>query len=204
MKYFVDMIIGAIVVFIVKGFFEDMKTQVKASVDSISSAKRDFSDKILEITKEQRNIYDNMLTKFSNWEDRIKKIIDDSSSNTYKDRSDVDVKTMLLQSFAELDSDIKKDVLTLKREMSEIEDEIKDLQDGSHDKEIVRQILNSISRMNTQKNKDFLRVEDKIGKMYAVVKTLINDHRKLENKFNTFSESMAVKIRISEDKKKHS
>lgn len=195
----ISTIIGGVVLAIVKGFFDDMKAQVKTATDTISSAKKEFNDKIEQINKDQKNIYDNMLMKFSNWEDRIKKIIDDSGNFSFN-RNDMDFKTHILQSFADLDNVIKKDIISLRQDMTVIEEDLKELQDNHYDKDIVRQILNSVTRMNTQKNKEIIRIEDKILKIYSIVKVLITDQKKLESKFQIYSEAMATRIRLSEKK----
>lgn len=193
-------IIGGVIASIVKGFFDDMKTQVKSAVDTIGNAKKEFNDKIEQINKDQRNIYDSMLMKFSNWEDRIKKIIDDTGNLSFN-KPDADFKTHILQSFADLDMVIKKDIISLKKGMQTIEDDLKELQDHHYDKDIVKQIINSVARMNTQKNKDILRIEDKILKIYSIVKVLISDQKKLEGKFKTYTEAMSTKVRLFEQKK---
>lgn len=196
---------SGIIIYIVKGFFTNLEDRINRAESSFSSKIKDSNEKIDKIMEAHANIYNDILGKFSNWEDRIKKILDDSISKQAS-VSPSDFRKDILNSFSDLDKVIKRDMVGVKRDMDVMNHHIRKteamvnslkIDDGA--KQAMRDVLKATRKIEEDKNRELNEMDNKLSKIFAVCKVLISDSKHMETKINIIRENSRNKIKFNAD-----
>lgn len=209
MENFIMILIGGVVngilFFIVKGYFLGATGEVKRVETTLSQRISAMELKIDKMTEGQTNIHSEILNKFSRWEDRIRTILDEIVIKQF-DKTPVDFKDFVLKSFSELDESVKKDMSEVKSDMVKLHHHIEEttviisnnVRITDKEKEMIRDLLKMVEKLEIDRNKEVLEVENKLKSVFSICKIISNDYKELEKKFKVLEQASKTRIRLSE------
>lgn len=208
---------STIVLYIVKGFFTNLEERVKRVEDNVDKKLGSINTKIETLQNRYGEIFNELLGKFSNWEDRIKGIMDEVVKKSISG-GNVDIREYALGSMKDLDKEIEKELHNIKLEIKSIDEELTTLEKETEQKQSssliktnelyvfthksFRKTNEDITTLRIKLEKTSNRMAEKIMMLHSVCKSVVEDNRKLENKFIEFQKINTTKIQLL-DKKKH-
>lgn len=200
---------SGVIVYIVKGFFSAQEERVSKAEQNFSFQLKEVKDKTEKISDNHAAIYNDILNKFSNWEDRIKKTLDEMLSkkigNSAGEVTPEEFKDNILKSFSKLDQTIKRDMTEVKRSMDIMDHHIRKTEKmvnsmklNDEDKNALRQVLKALNQIENDKNKQLEEMDEKLVKIASVVKVLIADNKTMEKKFSNLVELSKNRISLKD------
>jgi hypothetical protein len=198
-------IVNGILFYIVKGYFVGASGEVRRVETALSQRIAVIESKADKITDGQSNIHSEILNKFSRWEDRIRTILDEIVIKQF-DKTPVDFKDFVLKSFSELDEAVKKDMSEVKMDMVKLHHHIEEttiiisnnVRISDKEKEMIRDLLKMVEKLEIDRNKEVVEVENKLKSVFSICKIISNDYKELEKKFTTLEQSSKSRIRLKE------
>jgi len=210
LEQLIYLIIGSlftsIILYIIKGFFTNLEARVEKAEKSFSSKLKDVDAKIEKILDAHNLIYSDILTKFSNWEDRIKKILYEVPNHAVNNSPSGEYfKEYIINSFVELDNSVKRDMNIVKRDMDIMSTELKKaefiaggMKGTEQDRRAVNSLIQTMKKIEEEKNEQVDIIEKKIVTIYSVCKVLMKENKELEKKIASLTESIKTRIRLSD------
>jgi len=201
----VSMIIGGlfsgVIIYIVKGFFTGIEERLKRTEDSLNGKINNLELKVNQLSDKYGLVFNEILTKFSSWEDRIKNILDSYVKNSQSGLSNDDAKRF--------EALIKKEIKNISDDVVEIENKIKEFESGV---KIIESkgnsfgvVLNSLNsslssiRLSVDKIKSKVdKIESdnslKLETLFKICKSISFENKKLSKRIDSLSESSKNKI----------
>lgn len=215
MKEFWFLIIGGlfsgVIVYIVKGFFSTQEERVKDTKQDLTKRMDSLEVRLEKLASSQSEILNNVLNKFSSWEDRIKKILDDSFAMLNKNSGTSEtivpeiIKQSIVKSINDLDKSIRMDISEVKGDIDKVNETMKKTQTllnnmtlCKKDKEAMAKILEMILVLEGKSSSDIIALEKKVSSMFDICKALTSEQRIFEKKINHVVEITKNKIRLVE------
>lgn len=216
---FLSGVIGAVIYF-AKSYFDDIKADNKATKLYVDSEITKLKTEINDLKSKYSSVFNDLLEKFSKWEDRIKKIMDDyireaqalekSVAQNTRPESKADDSAL-----KELDAIMKKEFKNIFNEISEVENDIKQIEINvklisnkeKRNEQVINDVKTILQRMtselgaiknNSEKNNEI--TIDKIKMMYKVCKGLNDEYNKLLKRMDLLQELTKNRI-VLHDKK---
>lgn len=208
MKEMLYIIIGGlfsgVIIYIVKGFFVVHENRTNQIESLFNEKVISLEEKIDKISEGHINVYNNLLDKFSKWEDRIKKIIDDSELQNNA-LSSSNLKYELIDMINELDVNFKKDIYSVRYDISQLQDILKSseysintMNMSESDKKAIKDIVELVIRLERSTSLQIDAIEDKLMKMFSMCKTIVLENKEIEKKLSELKQSSKSKIRLIE------
>jgi len=208
MKEMLYIIIGGlfsgVIIYIVKGFFVVHENRTNQIESLFNEKVISLEEKIDKISEGHINVYNNLLDKFSKWEDRIKKIIDDSELQN-NSLSSSNLKYELIDMINELDVNFKKDIYSVRYDISQLQDILKSseysintMNMSESDKKAIKDIVELVIRLERSTSLQIDAIEDKLMKMFSMCKTIVLENKEIEKKLSELKQSSKSKIRLIE------
>jgi hypothetical protein len=222
MQEFIYVMMGSlfsgIIVYVIKGFFTSQKELVAKLESDMNEKIKKLEGQVDKMIDGHADIYHDILGKFSNWEDRIKKILEDLMPTCQVDASDKsyasetprgpsqdELRKEIIKSFSELDKTVKRDMNVVKRDvdimsfhLKKAENMINDMKLNDSDKNDVRELLKLIAKVESDKNKQLEIMDEKIVKMFSVCKIISSDNKELYKKIAVLADKTMNRIRLTD------
>lgn len=190
MIFYILGILIAILSFLLKRSLDEIDTRITDC--------RDYTERVdLRVDKLRDSQIENFISimdKFSNWEDRIKKII---SNIEFQDKPKS--KEEVTNPFIKLDEITKKEIEGLKKEVFKLKNspELKELKEASSEK--MKNIIDNLFKIESEINDIIFRTENKfthhsdlLRSFHAVLRELVISQKRSENQIK----NMSTKIKL--------
>jgi hypothetical protein len=215
MSEFLYLVIGGlfsgVIVYIVKGFFSNQEDKVR-DIKLEVQKRIDFLElKVDKLTIAHSEILNIVLEKFSKWEDRIKKIINDSGDIVSKVNNvetvplSNNIRENLIRSLDDLDKTVKQDIEEIRRDMDRFDYGMKKTQSmiqsmklNDKDKETLMSLLDLIVSNEKKSSRENKEIVKKIETMFSICKSLSMEHKVVEKKVVLLLETTRTKIKLTE------
>jgi len=206
---------STIVLYIVKGFFTNLEDRVKKVEDSVDKKLSSINTKIETLNNRYGEVFNELLLKFSNWEDRIRGIMDEvvkkSLAGNFSGATEY-----LNSSMKQLDNETDKQLQAIKREIESIDKEIEGLE-----KEIERDqnsIKNNTIKLDVFTKKSIRLINEDLGIikfnidklhqdmdkkiqiLHTICKSVVHDNRNLDHRLTNYIKDNQQKIKLLDKK----
>lgn len=210
-------IASGVVTFIVKGYITDLKEQLKNHKDETSKTISKINERVDKIQEGYTKILDEILMKFSRWEDRISKILNDIVKSNFQNTTFTDFANRV-------ESDLKSSstlqvIGTIKEEMNVLEKELNDLSSKMDEGELKLRNVDARTRENyydllkytknsifeikeklkvieALTSKELVKSNELTSKLYMVIKKLNEDFVKFRVQTERQFEAQMVRIKL--------
>lgn len=212
-------IIGGVIYF-AKAYFDDIKADNKATRQYTDNEISKLKTELNELKSKYGSVFNDLLEKFSKWEDRIKKIMDDYIREVQAIEKSTSVNTTSVtrtddSAFKELDVIMRKEFKNIFNEISGVENDIKQMEinikliDNKEKKNenvindvktILQRISAEVGGLKNSVTSNHEITETKIKQMYKVCKGLNDEYIKLLKRMETLQDLTKNRI-VLHDKK---
>jgi len=212
-------IISAVIYF-AKSYFDDIKADNKATRQYTDNEITKLKTELNDLKSKYGSVFNDLLEKFSKWEDRIKKIMDDYIREAQAIEKSASVNTTSItktddSALKELDAIMKKEFKNIFNEISSVENDIKQMEinvkliDNKEKKNekvindikvILQRISAEVGGIKNSVTSNHEITEAKIKQMYKVCKGLNDEYNKLLKRMDTLQELTKNRI-VLHDKK---
>lgn len=218
MEYF-KLIIGAligafisgVVIYLIQGFFRDSRKMIEDLEKSlrhelgIERAKIvKLEEKFEKILQSYGEIFNKLLEKFSQWEDRIKKILDEySRAQVPNSGASVSKDAPQPVNFDQINSLMKKEIRSIAEDVETLENELKQLDRDlylldtkqvniatsvNNFRKTLMRVMADLGSIKNSLDKNSQITDDKIQSLYKIVKTLNVEQKKIIKKVDDLAE----------------
>lgn len=185
-----------IISFFIKKSFDGLEQRLNHYKDII----RDFSKEVSELRQMTANLHHEILTKFSNWEDRIKGILQEIELKRCASK-EVNLKEVS-DPFIKLDQLTQKELENVKRDLTNLKSKIKALRPDSSTKEIVQALAHDFKELEHLVNEVSIysqnatqRHEKMLNSIYSACRELLKDQKDLRKRLKN-QEDKTSKIKL--------
>ncbi|PIS01512.1 MAG: hypothetical protein COT84_02015 [Chlamydiae bacterium CG10_big_fil_rev_8_21_14_0_10_35_9] len=210
----IGLVFSAIVVHIVKGYIAGLKDSLKDHQDLTSKKFNKIEERLDKLQDGYANVFNEILSKFSSWEDRIKSILDklvkenfngslsDMSKYVDSEMKMVDSK-VIVESIKNEMKELEKDLNSMSTKMNDSEFKLQKLDNRTRENfyDLLKYTKNSIYDMKQKIIKieyllsnDLIRMNDLISKLYLITKKLNQDL--IKSKIDIYKKFELQKTRI--------
>jgi len=210
----IGLVFSAIVVHIVKGYIAGLKDSLKDHQDLTSKKFNKIEERLDKLQDGYANVFNEILSKFSSWEDRIKSILDklvkenfngslsDMSKYVDSEMKMVDSK-VIVESIKNEMKELEKDLNSMSTKMNDSEFKLQklDIRTRENFYDLLKYTKNSIYDMKQKIIKieyllsnDLIRMNDLISKLYLITKKLNQDL--IKSKIDIYKKFELQKTRI--------
>ena len=220
MTYLIQLIFGglfsAIIIWIIKGFFTNLEKRVEKVEQTLDSRVESINLKIENLNNKYGEIFNELLKKFSNWEDRIKGIMDEVLRREIV-QNGVNTTEYISNTMRDFDSGTAKDLENIKREINSISSDLeifekhsieayKGVKSDSQEflvstRKVLRKLNDDLSNLKFHMEKNVESFADKIKALHSVCTAINSDHKVLAEKFRVCARDNQHKISLIDKKR---
>lgn len=187
-------IIGAAIAWLVNKYF----TSLEKRIDKIDHKNIDIDSRLEALAIKQAETFNAILGKFSNWEDRIKVILDSIMAKNITSGIS-DVSTYMEISMKDFDKKTMIDIESLRAEIRKIEVST-DKSQMENARIILRTLSEELEKIKIMVDKENDNLKSKISSLHLVCKSINADHKRLDGVVKFYIKENMQKIHYSEKK----
>lgn len=169
---------------------KDLKTYIDDKISKVEKENSELKDSINDIFKNNSRILDEILIKFSSWEDRIKNIIDNHLSKEIKNNGVNNYLERTLETeLRDLDDRTKNDIDLIRKKLQSVKKDVSNLSGKLSSQDKIETFYSSkkvseldeislkIAEIDELHNKHFESINSNNRKLFMLCKKIVSDYK---------------------------